>query len=222
MLQTPTIKFLKELKKNNKKEWFDANRAKYETAKADFTALIQNVIDGFCKTDATLSTIKAKDCLFRINRDVRFAKDKSPYKTNLAASINAGGKKSLQAGYYIHLEPGQNFIGGGIWQPMPDDLKKLRQEVDYNFKEFNNIISSKKFKSVYTKGLSKDGEMSLSRPPKGYDENNAAIEFIKLKSFVAMTSFSDEELMDKKAASTIVKAFEALHPFIVFLNHAMV
>ena len=221
MLQQSTFKFLKELKKNNKKEWFDANREKYETTKADFASLIQIVIDGFCKTDATLSTIKAKDCLFRINRDIRFAKDKSPYKTNFAASINAGGKKSTKAGYYIHLEPGQNFVGGGIWQPMPDDLKKLRQEVDYNFKDFSNIINSKKFKSVYTKGLSDDAEMKLSRPPKGYDENNPAIEFIKLKSFVAMTSFTDEQLTDKKAASSIIKALEALHPLIVFLNHAM-
>ncbi len=221
MLQQSTLQFLKQLKKNNNKVWFDSNRRKYEEAKADFASFTQIVIDSFCKTDATLSTIKAKECLFRINRDVRFAKDKSPYKTNMAASINAGGKKSTRAGYYIHLEPGQNFVGGGIWQPMPDELKKLRQEVDYNFKDFNDIINSKKFKSVYTKGLSDDGEMKLSRPPKGYDENNPAIEFIKLKSFVAMTSITDEQLTDKKLASTVVKALEALHPLIVFLNHAM-
>ncbi len=124
MIQPSTLKFLKELKKNNHKEWFDANRKKYEEAKADFTASVQHIIHEFCKTDTTLSSLNAKDCLFRINRDVRFAKDKSPYKTNLAASINAGGKKSTKAGYYIHIEPGQNFVGGGIWQPMPDDLKK--------------------------------------------------------------------------------------------------
>lgn len=219
MLQTSTLQFLKQLKKNNNKEWFDANRKKYDDAKTDFASFIQFVIDNFFKTDVTLSSIKAKDCLFRINRDIRFAKDKSPYKTNFGASINAGGKKGNKAGYYLHLEPGNSFVGGGIWQPMPDDLKKIRQEIDYNFASLSNIINNKKFKSVYTKGLSNDAEMSLLRQPKGYDENNPAIEFIKLKSFIAITSLTDEQLTDKKLASAVVKAFEALHPLVVFLNH---
>ncbi len=221
MLQSSTLQFLKQLQKNNNKEWFDTNRKKYDTAKADFASFIQNVIDNFSKTDVTLSSVKAKDCLFRINRDIRFAKDKSPYKTNFGASINAGGKKGNQAGYYLHIEPGKSFASGGIWQPMPDDLKKLRQEIDYNFSAFNNIISNKKFKLVYVKGLSNEGEMSLSRPPKGYDENNPAIDFLKLKSLVAVAPLTDVQLIDKKFTSTIVKAFEALQPLILFLNHAM-
>lgn len=221
MLQSSTLQFLKQLKKNNNKEWVDTNRKKYDTAKADFASFIQIVIDNFSKTDVTLSSVKAKDCLFRINRDIRFAKDKSPYKTNFGASINAGGKKGNQAGYYLHIEPGKSFAGGGIWQPMPDDLKKLRQEIDYNFSAFNNIISNKKFKLVYVKGLSNEGEMSLSRPPKGYDENNPAIDFLKLKSLVAVAPLTDVQLIDKKFTSTIVKAFEALQPLILFLNHAM-
>src|SRR5215217_7455539 len=105
MLQTSTLRFLKELKKNNNKEWFEANRKRYEAAKADFASLIQEVIDKFCKIDTTLSAVTAKDCLFRINRDIRFSKDKSPYKTNFGASINAGGKKRTKAGYYLHVEP---------------------------------------------------------------------------------------------------------------------
>jgi len=221
MLQTSTLQFLKQLAKNNNKEWFDANRKKYESAKADHIQSVQKIIDEFSKIDATLASITAKDCLFRINRDIRFSKDKSPYKTNFGAYINANGKKSMKAGYYLHIQPGESFVGGGLYQPDAEALKKVRQEIDYNFEEFKGILNNKKFKAVYTKGLSRDGDLSLSRPPKGYDENNPAIEYIKLKSFIAMTPLTDEQLADKKFVATVVKAFEALHPMIVFLNNAL-
>ena len=221
MLDNSTFQFLKQLKKNNNKEWFDVNRKKYDDAKTNFAAFIQQVLNEFGKKDTTLSAIVAKDCLFRINRDVRFAKDKSPYKTNMGAYINAFGKKSMNAGYYLHISPGESFAGGGLNQPDADALKKIRQEIDYNFDELSNIINHKKFKTVYSKGLSEEGDVKLSRPPKGYDENNKAIEFLKLKSIVAMSPLTDEQLMDKKAVSIIVKAFEALHPLIVFMNKAL-
>src|ERR1700734_3777017 len=115
MLAVATIKFLKDLKKNNNKPWFESNRKKYEDAKADFSKFIQGIIEKHAKKDKTLKDLKAKDCMFRINRDVRFSKDKSPYKTNFGASINRGGKKSLFAGYYFHCEPGESFAGGGLW-----------------------------------------------------------------------------------------------------------
>ncbi len=162
MLQPSTLKFLKDLKKNNNKPWFDANRKRYEESKIDFANFIQNVIDAHSKKDKSISSLKAKDCLFRINRDVRFSKDKSPYKTNFGASINKGGRKAMNsAGYYFHLEPGQLFIGGGVYQPMPPELNKLRQEVDYCFDEFKKIIGAKKFKSVYG-DLDKSKEFSFN------------------------------------------------------------
>src|SRR5689334_13212529 len=131
MLQSTTIKFLKDLKKNNTKEWFDKNRKVYEAAKKDFTDFVQTMIDKFGKKDESIAAIVAKDCLFRINRDIRFSKDKSPYKTNMGASINKGGRMTMNtAGYYFHLEPGNCFVGGGLWQPEPDALKKIRQEID--------------------------------------------------------------------------------------------
>lgn len=221
MLQTSTLQFLKQLAKNNNKEWFDANRKKYEAAKEDFTTSLQMILSGFSKTDAALISLAPKDCLFRINRDIRFSKDKSPYKTNFGAYINAGGKKSNTGGYYFHLQPGGSFVGGGIYQPDADMLKKVRQEIDYNFDAFKSVINNKKFKSVYTKGINRDSEWSLSRPPKGYDENNPAIEYIKLKSVVAMTPLSDAQLTDKQFEVTVIKAFEALYPLIVFLNRAL-
>ena len=221
MLQTSTIKFLKDLKKNNNKPWFDKNRKVYEAAKADFISFIQAVIDQHGKKDASIKNLLAKDCLFRINRDVRFAKDKSPYKTKMRASINKGGRKAENsAGYYFHLEPGGVFTGGGIWMPMPDELKKVRQEIDYNFTDFKKIIAAKKFKTVYGE-LSSNPEYKLSRVPKGYDPENPAAEFLKLKSYIAMIKISDADLSSKDLVKKTVAAFEALQPLIEFINEAL-
>ncbi|HEX7846880.1 MAG TPA: DUF2461 domain-containing protein [Chitinophagaceae bacterium] len=221
MLQSSTLKFLKELKKNNNKPWFDVHRKEYEAAKADFSLFIQAVIDKHSKADPTIKNLTAKECLFRINRDIRFAKDKSPYKTNLGASINKGGKKAFStAGYYFHLEPGQCFTGGGIYQPMPDELKKVRQEIDYNFAEFKKIIGAKKFKSVYG-DLDKSAEFLLSRVPKGYEPGNPAAEYLKLKSFIAMIIVKDTDLTSKELVKKTVNAFEALQPLIEFINEAV-
>lgn len=220
MLQSSTIKFLKELKKNNNKPWFKKNRKVYEEAKADFAGFIQKVIDEYGKKDASIKALIAKDCLFRINRDVRFSKNKSPYKSNMGASINKDGKKSMRAGYYFHFEPGQCFAGGGIWMPMPDDLKKVRQEIDYNFTDFKKIINAKKFKSVYGE-ISSSAEYKLSRVPKGYDPANPAAEYLKFKSFVAMVSLKDEDLFTKELVKKTVAAFEALQPLISFINKAI-
>ncbi|MBK7561639.1 MAG: DUF2461 domain-containing protein [Chitinophagaceae bacterium] len=221
MLQASTFKFLKELKKNNNKPWFDKNRKVYETAKADFTNFIQAVIDGHSKKDPSIKNLLAKDCLFRINRDVRFSKDKSPYKSNFGASINKGGRKAEHtAGYYFHLEPGGSFAGGGIWMPMPDELKKVRQEIDYNFADFKKILGSAKFKNVYG-DLSKSNEYMLSRVPKGYEPINPAAEYLKLKSYVAMVNIKDADLNSKDLVKKTVTAFEALQPVIQFINKSL-
>src|ERR1051325_4115843 len=122
MLQSSTVKFLKALKKNNNKPWFDAHRKQYEAAKIDFENFIQSVLDKHSRNDADLKELEAKKCIFRINRDVRFSKDKSPYKTNFGASMDKGGRKSGLAGYYFHLQPGKSFLGGGLWMPEQNAL----------------------------------------------------------------------------------------------------
>jgi uncharacterized protein (TIGR02453 family) len=222
MLQSSTIKFLKDLKKNNNKPWFDKNRKVYETAKADFANFIQAVIDQYGKKDPSIKTLLAKDCMFRINRDVRFSKDKSPYKSNFGASINKGGKKAWNfAGYYFQVQPGRNFAGGGIWMPEPNELKKVRQEIDYNFTGFKKIIGSKKFKSVYG-DLDRSPEFLLSRVPKGYELGNPAADYLKLKSFVAISFFSDADLTSKNLVKKTAAAFEALQPLIEFINASMI
>jgi len=220
MLQTATLKFLKGLQKNNNKPWFEKNRPAYEEAKADFAQFIQTVIDKHGKKDDSIKDLKAKDCMFRINRDVRFSKDKSPYKNNFGASINRGGKKSVYAGYYFHCQPGEAFVGGGLWIPMPPDLKKVRQEVDYCFDEFEKIIGSKKFISVYG-DLIKDAETSLVKVPQGFEKDNPAAEYLKLKSFIAMKKLDDATLTSKDLVQTTLGAFETLHPLLMFLNRAL-
>ena len=221
MLHAATLRFLKELKKNNNKPWFDEHRKEYEAAKADFNTFIQIVIDKHSKNDSTINNLAAKDCLFRINRDIRFSKDKSPYKTNFGASINKGGKKAFStAGYYFHLEPGQGFAGGGIYQPMPEELKKVRQEIDYNFADFKKIIGSRKFKTVYG-DLDKSAEFLLTRVPKGYEADNPAADYLKLKSFIAMVSMKDADLTSKDLVKKTITAFETLQPLINFINEAV-
>ncbi|NCT94663.1 MAG: DUF2461 domain-containing protein [Chitinophagaceae bacterium] len=221
MLQNSTLKFLKDLKKNNHKAWFDANRKAFDAAKADYANLVNEVIKGLGKKDASIASLTARECVFRINRDVRFSKNKDPYKTNMGMYLSRGGKKSLFSGYYFHLEPGgKSFAAGGLWMPEADVIKKVRQEIDYNWEEFKGIIHQKKFASLY-QGLQRNEGMTLTREPKGYEKDNPAIEYIKMKSWVATTPFTDAQLTSEKLAKDIVAAFETLQPLIQFLNTAI-
>ena len=218
MLQYSTIQFLKALKKNNNKEWFDKNRKIYEQAKADylnFVTILLNEIQGF---DTSLMELQPKQCIFRLNRDVRFSKNKDPYKTNFGASFSKGAKKIQTAGYYFHLEPGENFVGGGLWMPMAPDLNKVRQEIDYCFKEFSSILKKPAFKSTYG---DMDNSMKLVRPPKGFDIDNPALEYLKLKSFVVTRAIKDTELTDKYLFKNMVKDFKTIAPLVHFLNRAI-
>jgi len=220
MLQSSTLKFLRDLKKNNNKPWFDAHRKQYETAKADFENFIQGVLDKHCKNDPDLKELIAKKCMFRINRDIRFSKDKSPYKTNFGASMDKGGKKSGLAGYYFHLEPGKSFFGGGIWMPQPDALKKVRQEIDYCFDEFKKIISNKKFKTVYG-DLYTGEDIQLSKVPQGFEKNNPAAEYLKFKRWLVLADVSDSALTSKDLVAKTVDAFHVMQPFVKFLNRPL-
>ena len=220
MLQPSTIKFLKTLAKHNNKQWFDANRPLYDQAKDDFENFIQSVLDQHSKKDDDLKELTAKKCTFRINRDIRFSKDKTPYKTNMGASLNRGGKKSVFAGYYFHCEPGKSFVGGGLWMPMAPEVKKIRQEIDYCYDEFNQIIKAKKFRSVY-KELYSGEDVKLSKVPQGFEKDNPAAEYLKLKSWLAMRNLSDTDLVSKDLLKKTSEAFDALQPLVKFLNRAI-
>lgn len=221
MLQPATLKFLRALKKNNTREWFAKNRNAYEAAREDFESMIQSVILSLGKKDVSIASLTARDCLFRINRDIRFSKNKAPYKHNMSASIISGGKKSLLAGYYFHLEPGgKSFLGGGRFMVEPDMLKKIRQEIDYSWGGFSKIVKNGKFAAMYG-DLQKGEGWSLSREPKGYEKGNPAIDYIKLKSWVAITPLTDEDLAGSQLVKKVTAAFVTLQPLILFLNRAL-
>jgi uncharacterized protein (TIGR02453 family) len=220
MLEPQTLKFLSQLKKNNNKPWFDAHRPQYEAARIDFSNFIQLLIDALQKSDTTITGITAKDSQFRINRDVRFSKDKRPYKDNFGAFIARGGKKSMYAGYYFHLAPGNSFIGGGLWQPEPANLKKVRQELDYNWEEFQSIVKNKTFKKIFG-DLYKGEDMSLKRMPKGYAEDHPAISYLKLQSLIAEQKIADEELTRATLHKKSLAAFQALQPLLNFINRSL-
>jgi uncharacterized protein (TIGR02453 family) len=220
MLQPGTLQFLKDLEINNNKAWFDANRNRYIDAKADFENLITKVIEQFGKSDTEIAWLKAKDCIFRINRDIRFSKDKTPYKNHMGASLNKAGKQSHFADYYFHCEPGgKSLIGGGLWIPEANHLKKVRQEIDYCWDEFQQIIRSKPFITTFD-DLEKKS-YSLSREPKGYDKNNPAIDYLKLKSIMAFKVLSDDDLMNKNLVKNITSAFKSLQPLVRFINRSL-
>jgi uncharacterized protein (TIGR02453 family) len=218
MISAATLQFLKALEKNNNRDWFLANKNKYDLAKSNYLNFVEEVLNGILKFDSSLVELNPKQCVFRINRDVRFSKNKEPYKTNFGASFSKGAKKIDTAGYYFHLEPGACFIGGGLWMPQAPDLQKLRQEIDYCFKEFNGILQHKEFKKTF-QGLSTDAK--LARPPKGYDIDNPAIELLKLKSFTAITPLSDKEVLDPAIVKKTLSIFKAIVPLIHFLNRAI-
>lgn len=221
MLAPATLQFLKALDKNNNKAWFDAHRKQYDAAKLNFSELTQQVITQFGKKEPSIALLQPKECVFRINRDVRFSKNKAPYKNNMGASIKAGGKKSLLAGYYIHLEPGgKSFVGGGLYMPDAAIVGKVRQEIDYNYTRFLRIVENKKFIAQYG-GLDFSEGLSLVREPKGYEKENPAIKYLKLKSWIATSPLSDTALQDKNLATQLTKAFEYLQPLISFLNEAL-
>ena len=219
MIQKKTIDFIKLLRDNNNKPWFDAHKKNYEEARAAFIQSVENIIEVLAKIDGDIGNLTAKECIFRINRDVRFSKDKRPYKNNMSAYFNKAGKKGNGAGYYVHIEPGQSFIAAGIWMPAPDDLAKIRQEIDYNFDEWKKLIGSRSFKKHFEKGI--DRSNTLIRPPKGYDEENPAIGFLKLKSFVVSKPFPDALLMNKSFSTELSQAFREVKPLIDFINRSL-
>ncbi len=219
MVEKSTLDFLKALKKNNNKDWFDKNREKYLAAKQNIDEMADALIKSFSSFDKELVGLKAKDCVFRIYRDVRFSKNKTPYKTNMGCAISPGGRKAEEAGFYIHIEPGKSFLAGGRWMPSSDHLKKIRQEIDYNGKKFHKILSDKNFKKEFGE-LDDSEEYKLSRPPKGYDKNHPDVELLKLNSFIVWHEYNEKDVTSKNFLKEITKSAKVMKPFLNFLNEA--
>jgi len=219
MIQQSTFNFLKKLKKNNQRDWFDKNKNLYLEAQADMEQLVEKLIAGLSSMDKRIgSDLEAKKCMFRIYRDTRFSKDKTPYKTHLSASINPGGKKEISPGYYVHIQPGNSFVCGGIWMPPPPQLAAIRQEIDYNLDEFKKILGSKEFKKLFG---ALDPEDRLKTTPKGYAKDHPGIDLLQNKSFIVVHYIDDKKITSKSCMKTMHAALKAMLPLNLFLQRAI-
>ena len=218
MIKRDTLHFLKEVDQNNNREWFALNKERYEEAKADLIQFIADLIPLVAKTDPVFSIdTPAKKCLLRIYRDVRFSKNKDPYKTNYGIYFAPIGKHVNQPGYYLHLQPGKSFFAGGYWQPAAAELKQIREEIDYNGAEFRAIVEDEAFTKLFQ--LTK--EDTLKNAPKGYDVDNPLIDILKLKSFEAVYPLKDDEFFKPGILNKIDVAFKTVYPLISFLRTAV-
>ncbi len=218
-LQKSTLKFLKDLEANNNKNWFEIHRKEYEAAKADFVAFNTALIANMEKADPSLSGLDPKKTIFRINRDIRFSKDKSPYKSNMGSTLSKGAKNMSTAGYYFHLQPGnRSFAAAGAYMPDGPLLQAIRQEIDYNFPAFKKMINSAAFKKQFG-GL--DEFDKLKTLPKGYTSENPAINILRNKSFIVTRNFRDTEVLSPDFLEEVTACFKAAYPLNQFLNNAM-
>ena len=214
---TSINQFLKKLANNNTREWMAENKPEYQATRKTFESMIGQLIEGIAAFDEGIVGLEAKKSVFRLNRDTRFSNDKSPYKLNYGASMSREGRKSPYASYYIHIKPGDNFVGGGMYMPDADTLKKVRQEIDYNADLLLKIIQNAGFVNVY-------GEMlgdKLKTAPKGYPKDHENIELLKHKGFYFMHKFPDEELAADNFVEMQLERFRTVHPFVDFLNTAI-
>ena len=213
-----TLEFLSDLAKHNKKEWMDDNKKRYQHAKEQVIELVSELIQKTADFDPSLTGVDPRKTLFRINRDIRFSKNKDPYKTNFGAAIVDGGRQSGNPGYYLHIMPGNNFAGGGVYQPSSDKLQKVRQEIDYNGNEIRAIIDDKKFKETFGEPY---GDDRLKTAPKGYPKDHENIELLQLKHYVFMRQFTDKATTSSDIVSQVVETYKTLYPFNKFLLKAL-
>ena len=209
----PALRFLDELARHNQRDWFEAHRPDYEAARGAFEALLEEIIDAFRQGDG-LGGLTARDCVARIHRDVRFSKDKSPYKTNLAAVIATGGWRNSVHGYYLHLEPhGCSLVGGGLHDPTPQQLERFRQAVAADPAALRKATSGKVFVEIFGEI---EGER-LKTAPRGWDPAHPEIATLRLKQVLAMRRLSDEQMTSPDLAAQLIRACRALRPFLDWL-----
>ena len=193
------------------------NKKDYLEQKQAFSELVQSTIDSLSEFDQNLLGLESKDCMFRINRDIRFSMDKTLYKTHFGAYMAKNGRKSMLPGYYLHLEPGKSILAAGLYRPGSDLLNKVRQEIDYNGDALVSIVSSKDWKDEF-------GELQgekLTKAPKGYTMDHPLINYLQLKSFLAVLSIRDSAVTSNSFNEESIQAFKRMHPLVKYLNTAI-
>lgn len=212
-----TLNFLSNLEINNNREWFNENKPLYLEAKANFENVVNEIIAGVAEFDSSVERLEAKNCIFRIYKDTRFSKDKTPYKNNIGASLVEKGPKTLNhAGYYIHIQPGESFLAGGVYMTEPKNLKAIREAISFEGDSFLKIINKKSFKDL----LELQGT-KLVKVPQGFDKENPMGDYLKFKQFTVYHPLSDAEVLEKEFVKNTVKILKEIYPFNRFLNEAI-
>jgi uncharacterized protein (TIGR02453 family) len=212
-----TLEFLSDLKKHNDRDWFLQNRNRYLEAKQNYESFVQAVIIGISTFDPILKGLESTSCTYRINRDIRFSNDKTLYKTHLGAFIVKGGKQNgdRYAGYYVHVEPGNNsMIAGGAYMPPSPWLNLIREKIDEQGDKFLKIIENKDFVKTFGQ---LEGE-KLKTAPKGFPKDHPNIELLKLKSYLVTRTISDKEIIGNDCFDLIIRASKAMKPLNDFMN----
>jgi uncharacterized protein (TIGR02453 family) len=220
MLSKDTLQFLDDLKANNNRDWFLENKKRYEGVKKEYQQLVADLLDVMKPMDPSLEMLEVKNCTFRINRDIRFSKDKTPYKSHLGVWLSSGAKGLNRSGYYIHLEKGASFIAGGLYCPEAEDLKKMRKEIAYFHDDLEAILDEKNFKKEF-KDFDRNEKNTLKNPPRGYEKEHPAIDFLKLKSFESSQKIDFSEVTKKDFVATMSKKLITLKPLNDFINRAL-
>jgi uncharacterized protein (TIGR02453 family) len=215
-ISTVTFDFLRKLNKNNNRDWFAGNKVVYEAARKEFEEFIQEAIDGIVEFDPILKGLEAKSCIFRINRDIRFSGNKSPYKENLGAFIVRGGRKNGDrfAGYYVHIEPGECMIAGGAYMPPSPWLNSIRSRIDEDPRGFISIINNREFRKHFG---TIQGE-KLKSAPRGYSADNPNIELLKHKSYIVVKELSDRKVTSPGFLALVIETAKAMKPLNDFLS----
>lgn len=219
MIDKITFKFFKDLANHNEREWFQENKSIYDQISLNIQELIRNWAHELEDLEPLLKDTDPKKSIFRIYRDVRFSKNKIPYKTHIGMSISKGGKSNKWAGWYLHIEPNnKSFLAAGKWSPETNELKAIRQEIDYNMEDFFSIIEEKKFLQTFG---TLDKNDTLKKAPKDYEADHQAIEFLKLKSFTVSKGYTDEEVLSENFIKLLVQDSKTVFPLIQFLNRSL-
>ena len=218
MLHQNTFNFLKDIAENNNREWFAENKEVYEVAKADVLTLVAELLKAISSVDPLISgESDPKKSVMRIYRDVRFSKNKDPYKKNFGIWFSAKSKGGNEPGYYLHLQPGNSFVAGGYWMPEAPHLKLIRQEIDYNISDFKAIVEEKNF----AKNFSLSTANALKNAPKGYDPEDPNIGYLKLKSFEVLKKLDDKEFLSPTIVDKLKSSFQIIYPLVAFLRNAI-
>lgn len=215
VIKKESLDFLKTLSKNNNRDWFNKHKDKYLDAHNNIIAFADAMLVEMNKHDK-IETASGKESLFRIYKDVRFSKDKTPYNTHWSGAFKRATKK-LRGGYYFHFKPGNSFLAGGFWGPEPEDMKRIRQDIDLNYKDWKKLLANKNLVNTFGK---MEGEQ-VSSAPRGYAKDHPAIDLLRYKQFLFKHDFTDKEVCSPDFVNKANAVFKNLRPFFNYMSDVL-